>query len=185
MARSTTSALPHAALLRGVNVGGKNKLPMKDLGAMFVAAGAKDVSTFIQSGNVVFRAPRAKAAAIARAVEGVIGERFGFASPNVVRTGPELAALAASNPFLARGEPEKALHVGFLADEPDPKAKATLDPMRSPGDAFEVAGRDVFLFLPNGVARTKLTNAWFDSKLRTVTTVRNWATVLELARRTG
>jgi uncharacterized protein (DUF1697 family) len=183
MARTTTS-VAHAALLRGVNVGGKNKLPMKELGAMFEAAGAKDVSTFIQSGNVVFRAPASKAAGVARAVEAAIAARFGFAAPIVLRTGADLAGVVGANPFLARGEPEKALHVGFLADEPAPHAAASLDPMRSPGDAFEVRGRDLFLFLPNGVARTKLTNAWFDAKLGTTTTVRNWATVVELANRT-
>jgi uncharacterized protein (DUF1697 family) len=180
---ASAKPVPHAALLRGVNVGGKNKLPMRELATIFEAAGARGVSTFIQSGNVVFRAAVGEAASIARDVEAAIGARFGFAAPIVLRTGAELAAVVADNPFLARGELEKALHVGFLADDPPASARAALDPVRSPGDAFEVRGREVFLFLPNGVARTKLTNAYFDAKLGTVTTVRNWATVVELARR--
>lgn len=177
--------VPHVALLRGVNVGGKNKLPMLELAAIFESFGARGVSTFIQSGNVVFRAAVGEAPAIAREVEIAIAERYGFAAPILLRTGAEVANVAADNPFLARGEPEKALHVGFLAEEPSAAARATLDPMRSPGDAFEVRGREIFLFLPSGVARTKLTNAYFDAKLRTVSTMRNWATVRELAARSA
>ncbi|MFN7134888.1 MAG: DUF1697 domain-containing protein, partial [Myxococcales bacterium] len=85
-----------------------------------------------------------------------------------------------TNPFVAAGAAEDSLHVVFLADAPSPTKLATLDPARSPPDRFEVRGRDIYLHCPNGFARTKLTNAWFDARLGTVSTVRNWKTVQKL-----
>ena len=161
------------ALLRGINVGGKHKVPMKDLAALFEAAGFSDVKTYIQSGNVVFSGPKADTAALAAAIE----KRFGFAVPVAVRTAADLARIAGANPFVA-DDPEGPLHVMFLTGDPDPKA--ALDPDRSPPDRFALVGREIYLHLPNGVARSKLTNAWFDSRLKTVTTTRNWRTVLTL-----
>jgi uncharacterized protein (DUF1697 family) len=79
------------------------------------------------------------------------------------------------------GAEQKALHVYFLADLPNPGAIAGLDPSRSAPDAFHVRGQEIYLHMPNGMARTKLTNAYFDSKLSTKCTARNWATVLKLS----
>lgn len=173
-------AATHLALLRGVNVGGKNKLPMKDLAAMFAAAGCDDVRTYIQSGNVLFRAEPAVAAGVATAVAGAIAHRFGYRTPVVVRTAEELRRAVARNPFLASGAAPEALHVLFLADEPARDRVDALDPGRSPGDDFAVLGREVFLHLPRGVAGSKLTNAYFDARLATVSTGRNWRTVTTL-----
>jgi uncharacterized protein (DUF1697 family) len=161
------------ALLRGINVGGKNLLPMKELAAIFEKAGAREVETYIQSGNVVFEG----GADLASKVSKAIGKKFGFEAPIVVRTAAEMAAIVKAAPF----DPA-VMHVGFLADEPDPAAAKALDPNRSPGDRFVVRGREVYLCLPNAVAKTKLTNAWFDMRLETVCTIRNWKTVTEMAR---
>lgn len=171
------------ALLRGINVGGKNSLPMRDLAALFTDAGAAAVETYIQSGNVVFDAPARAEARIAAAVKKGIVAGFGFDVPIVLRSADELAAIARANPFLEAGRDPKTLHVVFLADAPSRAKLATLDPARSPPDELMVRGRDVFLHLPNGMGRTKLTNAWFDSRLGTVSTARNWNTVLTLATR--
>lgn len=168
------------ALLRGVNVGGKNKLPMKDLAAMFAAAGCQDVRTYIQSGNVVFTAAPRVADQLPALIAARIEQAFGYRTPVVMRTTEQLAEVAAHNPFLTAGAAADSLHVLFLADPPSPDRIATLDPHRSPPDAFRVRGREVFLSLPNGAARTKLTNAYFDSKLATTSTGRNWRTVTTL-----
>jgi uncharacterized protein (DUF1697 family) len=170
----------HIALLRGINVGGKNKLPMKDLVAMFTAAGCADVQSYIQSGNVVFGAKPALAARVPALVGAAIEARFHFRPPLVLRTAAELMQAARANPYLRAGVDEAWLHLAFLADRPTAAHVAGLDPGRSPPDAFTVRGRDVYLHLPNGVAKSKLTNAWFDSRLQTVSTIRNWRTVLEL-----
>lgn len=168
------------ALLRGVNVGGKNKLPMKDLAAMFVAAGCAAVVTYIQSGNIVCKARPALGKNLAAVIERAIEERFGFRVPVVLRTADELKELIDRNPFVKQGADPELLHVGFLAKAPSASQVAALDPQRSPPDEFVVLGREVYFRFPNGLARTKLTNAYFDSKLATVSTVRNWRTVLKL-----
>lgn len=170
----------HIALLRGINVGGKNKLPMKDLARLFNEAGCEDVQTLIQSGNVAFTASEAVRKRISDRIEHAIRAEFGFTSPVILRSAEELAAAVAANPFLAAGEPEDLLHMVFLADQPTPAAIAKLDPARSPADRLVVAGRDIYLQLPNGVSGSKFTNDWFDRNLATVSTIRNWRTVLKL-----
>ena len=170
----------YVALLRGINVGGKNRLAMTDLTAAFAEAGCADARTYIQSGNVVFRAPPRAAQRVPSVVAELVAERHGVTSPVIVRSAAELAEAVARNPFLRAGADPTTLHVAFLADTPTPTQVAALDPARSPGDSFEVRGREVYLHFPNGVAATKLTNAYLDSKLATVSTVRNWRTVLKL-----
>jgi len=170
----------YLALLRGINVGGKNKLPMKDLKELFGEAGCENVRTYIQSGNVVFAATAAVAARLPEQIQAPIQEQFGLRSPVIVRAADELAAVVAGNPFLRAGAPEDELHVYFLADEPSPSRIESLDPARSPGDEFAVRGREVYLRLPNGMARTKLTNDYVDRRLATTSTGRNWRTVTKL-----
>ena len=106
---------------------------------------------------------------------------FGYRTPVVLRSAQELSEVIATNPFRKTEVPEEFLHVMFLADEPGAHLIAGLDPERSPGDFFQVHGKDVYLHLPNGVARSKLTNAYFDAKLKTIGTQRNWRTVCKLA----
>ncbi len=169
------------ALLRGINVGGKNPLAMKDLVAKFEAAGCANVRTYINSGNVLFSASPTLAKGIPATVSKKIRDKFGLQVPIVLRTADELVAVTKDNPLLEEGAAIDNLFVGFLAEKPTAKAIAALDPSRSPPDHFLIRDREIFLTLPNGAARTKLTNAWFDSKLRTVSTMRNWRTVLKLA----
>lgn len=176
--------MKHAALLRGINVGGKNKLPMKDLAEIFAEAGCREVATYIQSGNVVFLATAAVLKKLAGAIEAKIGERFGYKVPVVIRSHEELSAVVRENPFLRAGEPESTLHVAFLAATPEASAIAKLDPDRSPPDRFAVMGKEVYLHLPNGAGNSKLTNAWMDAKLSTISTARNWNTVLKLVEMT-
>jgi uncharacterized protein (DUF1697 family) len=176
----STSKESYLALLRGINVGGKNKLPMKDLTGIFAGAGCNDIRTHIQSGNVLFRATPALAARLPAAIAARIAGQLGYQTPVVLRTAAELVDIVAGNPFLKLGASEDALHVLFLTTLPTRDLTTTLDPGRSPPDAFVVKGREVYLQLPNGVARSKLTNAYFDSKLKTTSTGRNWRTVTTL-----
>jgi uncharacterized protein (DUF1697 family) len=173
-------AATHLALLRGVNVGGRNKLAMKELAGIFREFGCHDVSTFIQSGNVIFGAAPEVASTVAAQVAARIADRFGYRTPVILRTAGELAAAVAANPFVGSGCSEDELHVYFLAGPPAPSRVARLDPDRSPPDRFEVRGREVYLRLPAGMARTKLTNAYFDAQLATTSTGRNWRTTARL-----
>jgi len=170
----------YLALLRGINVGGKHILPMKDLAAIFAESKCAEVRTFIQSGNVVFSASAEAAKQLPAVIGGRIEQRFGFSVPVILRDRKELAKAIRENPFAQQGLPETALHVYFLADLPNAAAVKSLDPSRSSPDEFRVVGRHIYLHLPNGMARTKLTSAYFDSKLSTVCTARNWATTNKL-----
>ena len=171
---------PHIALLRAINVGGRNKLPMRDLATIFIDAGCTDVITYIQSGNVVFRAPDELATLIPSLIADSIAERFEMRVPVVTRSAAELNDVVTGNPFLDIESDFTKLHVAFLADRPGSAESASLDPERSPPDTFQMRGREIYLHLPNGAARSKLTNAYFDSKLATTSTARNWKTVLKL-----
>lgn len=175
----------HVALMRGINVGGKNMLPMKELVKMFVKAGCGDVTTYIQSGNVVFSATDKVVGGLGGVIMKQVGEQFGLRIPVVLRTAAEIDAVIRGNPFLKAGASEEMLHVCFLADGPGKDLVAGLDAGRSAPDAFAVMGREIYMQLVNGVSGTKLTNAYFDSKLKTVSTMRNWRTVLKLAEMLG
>ena len=171
----------YVALLRGINVAGKNKLAMNDLVAIFERAGCGRVRSYIQSGNVVFDAPAPLAERIPRIVPSEIQRRAGLRVPVVVRDSREVRKVARGNPFLGEEGAPSALHVLFLADEPGQKERDALDPHRALPDRFLVRGREVYLFCPHGVGRTKLTNAYFDRALGTTSTGRNWRTVTTLA----
>jgi len=170
----------YVAMLRGINVGGHNKVPMKDLAAMFCDARCDNVQTYIQSGNVIFHASPAASAKVPGAVTALIEQRLGLRVPVILRTLEQMTAVAANNPFLAAGAPLEYQHVMFLTNVPTRQAIDLLDPQRSPPGQFQVRGQEIYLWLPNRVAGSKLTNAYFDSRLSTTSTQRNWQTVTKL-----
>jgi uncharacterized protein (DUF1697 family) len=164
------------ALLRGVNVGGR-KLPMRDLAELLSGAGHGDVRTYIQSGNVVLTSAE-PALHLAPSLEKAIHGHFGLDVAVLLRTNAQLRAVADANPFPnAEGA---RLHVVFLERAPAKSAVARLDPARSPGDEVEVAGRELYLRLPNGAGRTKLTLDYLERILGVRGTQRNWNTLLKL-----
>jgi uncharacterized protein (DUF1697 family) len=158
---------------------------MKELVAMFERAGCSHVRHYIQSGNVLFDAKPALSTRVPGLVEAEVERTFGFRPPVVVRSRDEMEAVARDNPHLSAGLATESLHVMFLRDRPGAKECAALEPDRSPPDAFVVRGREIYLFCPSGMGETKLTNAYFDSKLRTTCTARNWRTVLQLVEMCG
>jgi uncharacterized protein (DUF1697 family) len=169
----------HAALLRGINVGGNNKLPMKDLAALFERAGCSEVVTYIQSGNVVFRAAPGLAARIPELIPAAIHQRFKLTVPVVVRSAAALRKIAAKHPHAAPEAEAKRLHVAFLARKPTAAQAASLDPQRSPADVFTLVGSELYVLYAD-VAKSKLTNQYLDARLGTVSTMRNWNTVQKL-----
>jgi len=161
------------ALLRGVNVGGV-KLPMAGVRVSLSELGLEDVSTYVQSGNVVFRAPAVKGLAerIAKRIEADHGVRCTV----ILRTPQELRAIAKANPFPDPDREPTRHHVVFL----DAKAKGELDPERSPGDEFAVKGREIYIRYASGAGRSKLSLQWFEKGLGVKGTARNWRTLLKL-----
>jgi uncharacterized protein (DUF1697 family) len=167
----------YIVLLRAINVGGNNVLPMRELTRLCVELGGQNVKTYIQSGNVAL--DLAQTHSFARDLQAAVLRDFALKVPVVMRKQMELQETLANNPWPERDL--KFTHVAFLADLPTPVQVAALDPNRSPPDEFQVRGRDVYLHLASGVGGSKLTNAWLDSKLQTVSTMRNWRTVETLA----
>ena len=168
-------AQAHVVLLRGVNVGGNNRVPMADFKALLEGLGGQDVRTYIQSGNAVLRCNASAATGLAASVQAALLKRLGLAVPVVVRSAPALAAALAAHPYIKAGDDPKLLHVGFLRDAPSPALLKALDPPCGPGEAVQVVGSHAYLRYGSGVAKSKLTNAFFDRRLGTVMTVRNWA----------
>jgi uncharacterized protein (DUF1697 family) len=174
-------ATTYVALLRGVNVGGANRLTMAALQGAFADAGGRAVETLLQSGNVVFAAPVHAGEAVAARARALLARALGVDAPIVLRDGESWLRLVAGNPFLAVGADADTLHAACLSAAPSAERIARLELDRSPPDAFAVVGAEVYLMLPNGVGRSKLSNAWLDARLGVVSTMRNWRTVTKLA----
>lgn len=181
----------HVALLRGVNVGGRNKLPMADLRAVVTALGHREVSTYLQSGNVLFTPTGDNdenhlAAALARALAG----RMGLQVPVVVLARERVGEVLDGNPFAAEPNP-KAVHAVFLAGAPDPAGvaavAAAVDRARAKGarDDAQVVGRAVYLWTPDGFGRSELAARLTAAAAPLPGTARNWATVTRLVELLG
>jgi uncharacterized protein (DUF1697 family) len=169
----------YVALLRGINVGGRNKLPMAELRALVESLGPTDVTTYIQSGNVIFTSAKPVAP---KTLEAAIEDACGIAITVVVRTSAELAKVVTANPF-AKSDVSK-LHVGFMAAKPSKAVVARIDAERFKPEEFAVRGAELYLYLPNGMGRTKLPD-YLGRQLEIPTTVRNWNTVLKLVELVG
>jgi uncharacterized protein (DUF1697 family) len=174
-------ASKYVAFVRAVNVGGRNKLPNNALAAIFERAGCRDVETYIQSGNVVFSASATVRKRLACVVENAIAVEHGFSPTVLLRSAEALSAIALTRPF--PGADPKHLHFAFLSAAPTARAIAALDGARFAPDAFAVHGDTIYLHCPNGIGKSKLTSAYFDSKLGVVSTVRNHNTLLALCER--
>lgn len=147
---------------------------MSALAEMFRALGHRSVSTYIQSGNVRFE-PATAAVNLEAEVEAAITHTFGHSVSVIVRSVEEIREIGGLSPFAA-SPPEQHMVV-FLREAPAAEKIAGLDPARSPPDQFAVRGREIYAACPNGFARTKLTLDWFEKRLGTVGTARNWKTV--------
>jgi uncharacterized protein (DUF1697 family) len=169
----------YVAMLRGVNVGAKNRIKMPALQRAFEDLGHADVVTYIQSGNVVFESASKSATALARAIEARIAKDLGCDVAVLLRSKAELARVVRSNPFLPQADPAR-VHVTFLAEKPDAALVRAVNDYDAKGDAFVVRGRDVYLHTPNGYGNTKINNAFFEKKLNAVATTRNWNSVTKL-----
>ncbi len=165
----------YVALLRGVNVGGRNKVPMADLRALFESLGLSGATTYVQSGNVVFDAGRRPPAAD---LEVAVANRFEVAVRIVVVPAVLLLEAVAEHPFT--GAPPAHRHVGFMVDPPAAGAADLLDRTVFLPEEFSVRGETVHLLLPSGMARTKLP-AHLERRLATPITFRNWNTVSALS----
>jgi uncharacterized protein (DUF1697 family) len=167
----------HVALLRAINVGRGRKLLMADVRAQFEAAGARDVTTYIQSGNIVFAHARPSAKLVAE-LEQRLAKVAGFEVPVVLRSGAEWSALIRDNPY-AKADPDH-LHVVVMQAKPPADALAKLDLAAFAPERCTLVGRDLYLHLPFGMGKSKLAVALGRAKPLAAATARNWRTVLKL-----
>ena len=170
----------YVCMLRGVNVSGQRRVDMKALKRLVEALGHADVTTYIQSGNVVLRAAKGTPSTLARAIEEGISRDLGVDARALVRTAEELADVIDANPFLQTDADPAKLHVTFLADEPDANRLRDVDPGAFEPDQFHVRGREIYLHCPGGYGRTKLNNAFWERRTSQAATTRNWKTATKL-----
>jgi uncharacterized protein (DUF1697 family) len=168
-------------LLRGVNVGGHNKCPMEALRAMCAELKLENARTLIQSGNVVFSTKETDPARLAERFQRAFEKKFGFRAGVVMRTAGEMKAAVAGNPFPRRAaeEPGK-LMVMFLAEKPGKGAQERLAKMPREREELRLAGREIYIYFPEGAGRSRLAWSTIGDALGTVGTGRNWNTVTKL-----
>ena len=167
-------------LLRGVNVGRSARLPMTDLRRVLESLGATDVATYLQSGNAVLSAA-GPAASLEQEITEALAAEAGVKTTVLVRSATAMAKTVAGNPFPEAAAEPKTLHVAFLGGPPKPGAAGAIDQDRYAPDEFRVKGPVIYVHLPDGFARTKLTNDLWERSLGVPSTMRNWSTVTTLA----
>ncbi|MEV7521087.1 DUF1697 domain-containing protein [Streptomyces sp. NPDC091371] len=180
-------AKKYAALLRGINVGGKKKVPMAELRSVLEGLGHGDVQTYLQSGNAVFSSAEKDPAALARELEKAIEARFGFPVACLVVDGEYLRAVAEACPFPTAQLEGKQLHATFLSEQPGADRFAAIDQAAYLPEEYRLGDRVIYLYAPNGLGRSELGAALHKpSLLKGIdATTRNWNTVAKLVELTG
>ncbi|MEU3911110.1 DUF1697 domain-containing protein [Streptomyces sp. NPDC029721] len=177
----------YAALLRGINVGGKKKVPMAELRSVLEELGHRDVQTYLQSGNAVFSSAGQDPAALARELEAAVEARFGFPVKVLVVDGAYLRAVAEACPFPAAELEGRQLHATFFSEQPAPDRFAAIDPAAYLPEEYRLGDRVLYLYAPGGLGTSELGAALHrPAVLRGVdATTRNWNTVAKLVELTA
>ena len=172
----------YISILRGINVGGNRKILMKDLKVLFEEMGLSKVETYIQSGNVIFESDlKLSNADLEVKIEQAIIETFGFVVPVIIRTADEWAKSIVNNPFWKDKDADiDRLHLTCLKEVPSQELLEKIKRFQFLPDRYEIIAKDVFIFCAAGYGTSKLTNPFFESKLKVPATTRNWKTVIKL-----
>jgi uncharacterized protein (DUF1697 family) len=171
----------YIAILRGINVGGKRMIKMDALKQLFASLGFSKVETYIQSGNVFFQCKKTSEEKLATTIAKEIENVFGFDVPTIVTNAEDLKQIVANNPF-AKDKKKQAeyFHVTFLATTPTKENIGSVEKLTFGDDAFAIMDKAVYLYCPNSYSNSKLTNGFFETKLKVIATTRNWKTCNEL-----
>ena len=169
------------SMLRGVNVGGHNKIKMDALRALYASLKLRDAQTYVQSGNVIFRTDERDVSRLTKRIEDGIERKFGFRPNVILRTAAEMRDVIARNPFAKRRgiEPSKLL-VSFLASDPGEEAQEKVRQMKCDPEELRIEGRELYIYFPNGIGRSKLPWAGLGKMLKTAGTGRNWNSVRKM-----
>jgi uncharacterized protein (DUF1697 family) len=174
----------HIVLLRGINIGSRNRISMPELRKALEGAGFDDVRTYLQSGNMVVSSTAA-GDAVRSSVERLIAKEFGLEIAAVVRTRAQLASVVRRNPLGDVAKDPKRYQVSFLAGKLPPDVVGKLEAAAAESEAFVVSGREIFAWHPEGVARSKLWAMLAGKGLGVTATARNWTTVTNLLELAG
>ncbi len=175
----------YVALLRSVNVAGHGRIAMNELRASFEDLKYRDVTTYIQTGNVLFSTGSKSEATIVAAIEQRLAEEFGDSPAVILRTVPDLLRIGTASPYQKAGANPSRHHVTFLATKPAPEVLRALALPPSGRDQLVVDGREVYVHTPDGYAETKYTGTFLERRLGVVSTTRNWNTVTKLCELAG
>jgi uncharacterized protein (DUF1697 family) len=169
------------SMLRGVNVGGHNKIKMEALRALCESLKLRDAQTYVQSGNVIFRTDERDMPRLTKRIEDGIEKKFGFRPDVILRTAAEMRDVIARNPFAKRRgiEPGKLL-VSFLASDPGGEGRDKIRQMKCDPEEMRIEGREIYIYFPNGAGRSKLPWAGLGKMLKTAATGRNWNSVTKM-----
>ncbi|MEM6430209.1 MAG: DUF1697 domain-containing protein [Deinococcota bacterium] len=171
------------ALFRGINVGGKHILPMKDLRALLTDMGLLDVQTYIQSGNAVFRqaADNTQApSSLAEQITSAVSRQYEFEPKVLIVSKDALQEVISANPFPEAAQAPKTLYLYFLAGIPEQPDWAKLEALKQPSEHMKLVENVFYLYAPDGIGRSKLA-AKAEKLLGIAATARNWRTVCKLA----
>lgn len=173
----------YISILRGINVGGQRKVPMTVLKSLYEELKFKDIISYIQSGNIIFQTNQNITEQILAAkIHKKISEKFNFDVPVIVRTIQEMESIIAKNPFLKMQNIDlEKLHVTFLEEVPGQNDLQNIEKYDYSPDKFIIINKEIFLYCPGGYGKTKLSNNFFENKLKLRATTRNWKTVNKLA----
>ncbi len=170
----------YVALLRSVNVAGHGRLAMAELKEMFVGMGFAKVSTYIQTGNVIFGSASRSPRKLESMIESRLELTFGAAPKVIIRTAEEFAEILATSPFAKSGADPARHHVTFLATAPPKQRLAEFEAPESNRDELAIIGREIYVHTPDGYANTKLTGTYLERHLGVSSTTRNWNSVTKL-----
>lgn len=171
----------YIVMLRGINVSGHRPMRMAEFRIQLADMGFIDISTYIQSGNIVFRAENVTNENMSGIIAQMILEKYDYNIPVITRKYDEWKMIIDKNPFIGKtGVDTKYLHVTFLSESPSSSLIPSLDSVDHNADRYEVIEDRIYLYCPNGYGRTKLSNNFIESKLNVSATSRNWKTVCKL-----
>ena len=169
------------SLFRGINVGGHQSVRMDALKELHESLGLLAVETYIQSGNVVFTSDDVDVTQIQKDIEDGFAQKFGFQVKVMVRNADEFNVMIGNNPFQNQPMKESKWVVAmFLATQPMSTALEDIQKTYTGPEELHIIGQEVYIYYPEGIGRSKLTNTFLEKKLKTTGTARNWNTVLRL-----
>jgi len=169
------------SMLRAVNVGGRSQIKMEALRALYSSLKFENPQTYVQSGNVIFKTNERDLALIAKRIQQSIEKKFTCRPEVILRTAAELRSVIAKNPFAKRAniEPNKLL-VTFLASDPGNEARENLRKQKFAPEELHVADRELYIYFPNGIGKSRLPWPRLDKILQTSGTGRNWNSVTKM-----